>query len=99
MHEAGRHVAVALRYQLGAEDLPTVVAKGHGATAERIVATALMHGVPIREDRDLVAVLAAIDVGRPIPPVAFLAVAEILACLYRHNARLAGAGSDVDLAR
>lgn len=96
MAKAGTHVAVALRYELSGDDLPRVVAKGHGAMAERIVAAALTHGVAIREDRDLVAVLAAIDVGRPIPPVAFLAVAEILACLYRHNARLAGAHADVE---
>jgi flagellar biosynthesis protein len=97
MSEPGKRIAVALRYELGADDLPTVTAKGHGSIAERIVEAARQHGVPIREDRDLVAVLAALDVGRPIPPVAFLAVAEILACLYRHNARLAAAHADADV--
>ncbi len=96
MPEAGKQIAVALRYELSGDDLPTVVAKGHGSLAERIVAAALTHGVPIREDRDLVALLAALDVGRPIPPIAFLAVAEILACLYRHSARLAAADADAD---
>lgn len=96
MSEAGKRIAVALRYELSADDLPTVTAKGHGSIAERILEAARRHGVPIREDRDLVGVLAALDVGRPIPPIAFLAVAEILACLYRHNARLAAARADAD---
>jgi flagellar biosynthesis protein len=91
MHTAGRKVAVALRYELGGTRLPMLVAKGHGAIAERIIDRAARHDLPIRQDADLVRVLDALDVGSEIPPAAFLAVAEILACLYRHNARLAAA--------
>ena len=77
--------AVALRYDPNADDLPRVVAKGHGAIAEQILAVAEAHGVPIRKDRNLVEVLDRLDINAPIPVAAFAAVAEILAHLYRVN--------------
>lgn len=88
-----KRIAVALRYDLAEDRLPTVVAKGQGELAGQMVARATDHGVPVREDPDLVEVLVALDVGSEIPPLAFLAVAEILACLYRHNARVAAEAS------
>jgi len=77
--------AVALRYDSGGDDLPRVVAKGHGAIAEQIKAVAEAHGVIIRRDRDLVEVLDSLEINAPIPVAAFAAVAEILAHLYRVN--------------
>jgi flagellar biosynthesis protein len=78
-------VAVALRYDADGDDLPRVVAKGHGAVAEQIIAVAKAHGVVVRRDRDLVEVLDRLDINAPIPVAAFAAVAEILAHLYRVN--------------
>lgn len=60
-----------------------VVASGRGALAEAILAIAFEHGVNVREDADLVELLAAVDVDSPIPLEAFAAVAEILAYLYQ----------------
>ncbi len=83
MGVAAAEVAVALRYDAdGGGGLPFVTAKGRGAIAARIVALAEEHGLPVRRDAELAQVLAALDVGRPIPAVAFAAVAEILAYLY-----------------
>lgn len=86
--------AVALRYDPAAMPSPQVVAAGQGEIAERIIALAREHGVPIREDPDLVAVLAALDIGSAIPPELYQAVAEVLAFVYRlnaaHGARRAG---------
>lgn len=78
-------IAVALRYDSKGDDLPRVVAKGHGAIAEQIVAVAEEHGVAVRRDQDLVEVLDRLEINAPIPVAAFAAVAEILAHLYRVN--------------
>ncbi len=83
--------AAALKYALGSDALPTVVASGKGAVAERIVQLAFAHGVPVREDPDLAHLLAAIDSGHDIPPDAVMAVAEVLSHLYRLNRLVAEA--------
>lgn len=82
--------AVALRYDADGEHLPRVVAKGHGAIAEQILAVAKEHGVAVRRDRDLVEVLDRLEINAPIPVAAFAAVAEILAHLYRVNEKMGG---------
>jgi flagellar biosynthesis protein len=84
-------LAVALRYLAGTDAAPTVVATGRGAVARRILAVAEASGVPLVADPDLAALLAHLDLDRQIPEEAFAAVAEILICLYRANAELAGA--------
>jgi flagellar biosynthesis protein len=86
--------AVALRYHPEKGELPEVTAKGRGAIAAQIKAIAAEQGIPIRRDSDLVAVLDTLDLGSPIPTVAFAAVAEILAQLYRANAALAADGRE-----
>jgi flagellar biosynthesis protein len=80
--------AVALRYHPENGELPEVTAKGRGAIAAQIKAIAAERGIPVQRDGDLVAVLDKLDVGSPIPTVAFAAVAEILAQLYRANAAM-----------
>ncbi len=77
--------AVALRYDAGRDGAPNVVAKGKGETARRILELAEEHGVPVREDRDLLELLAALDVGEEIPLELYAAVAELLAYLWRLN--------------
>ena len=80
-------IAVALVYDLDASP-PAVVASGRGSVAERIVDLAFANGVKVREDADLAEVLAAVDLEAAIPPEAFVAVAEILAYVYRANGAL-----------
>lgn len=77
-------LAVALDYD-GGEQGPRVAAKGRGAVAERIVELALAAGVRVREDSDLAEVLAAVELDSEVPPEALIAVAEILAYIYRAN--------------
>jgi flagellar biosynthesis protein len=81
-------LAVALRYDPDRDAAPRVVAKGRGAIATQIVALAREHRVAIRRDRDLAALLGALQIDCPIPVAAFAAVAEILARLYRANRQL-----------
>ena len=81
-HHTKRRKAVALQYAEG-EKAPHVVASGIGYIADRIVALAGEHNVPIEENTSLAEILSQIDVGYEIPPEAYRAVAEILAFLYR----------------
>lgn len=80
-----RPVAVALKYELGTRTLPKVVATGRGTVAEQILELAFANGVKVREDADLVEILSAVDVDSTIPVEAIVAVAEILAHVYRAN--------------
>jgi flagellar biosynthesis protein len=80
--------AAALRYQPQAPFLdaaPRLVAKGDGLLAERILALAREHGIPVEQDPDLLAALEPLQVDRVIPPELFKAVAVMLASLYRAN--------------
>jgi flagellar biosynthesis protein len=81
-------VAVALTYELGKSHLPRVVASGRGLIAERIREIAVEAGIPVREDPDLAALLAAVDLDSEIPPEAMIAVAEILAQILLLNRQM-----------
>ena len=83
--EKKRDAAVALKYNEEDDDAPRVVAKGFGLTAEKIREAAEKCGIPIRQDSDLVEMLAQIDIDREIPPQLYAAVAEVLAMVYRAN--------------
>lgn len=85
-----RQKAAALKYQPEAPFLdvaPRLVAKGAGHLAERILALAKAHGVPIQQDADLMAALAPLEVNSLIPQELFQAVAIVLAALYKANGR------------
>jgi flagellar biosynthesis protein len=86
-----RPLAVALRYRRGEMPAPRVTAKGEGELARQILAQARAHGVPVREDPDLLELLGACELGAEIPSELYQAVAEVLAFLYRLNGRVAGA--------
>ncbi len=60
-----------------------MTAKGQGQLAERIVEMARKNGVPVREDRFLLAALEGLDVGQDVPPELYQVVAEILVAVYR----------------
>ncbi len=89
-HDAPRKtpIAVAIDYDAADSCAPKVVASGRGAIAEQILRLAFARGVKVREDADLAELLSAIDVDSEIPVEAFIAVAEILAYVYRLNGSL-----------
>lgn len=74
--------AAAIRYRHGQDRAPQVTAAGRGQVAEKIIALARAHGVPIHEDRNLVEVLSSIGLNEEIPTELYKAIAEILAFLY-----------------
>jgi flagellar biosynthesis protein len=80
-----RSLAVALAYSPG-DAAPRVVAKGRGLTAETIIALAREHEVYVHQSPEMVALLMQVDLDDHIPPQLYLAVAELLAWLYRVEA-------------
>jgi flagellar biosynthesis protein len=74
--------AVALAYS-EIDAAPRVVAKGRGLLAEQIIARARDAGVYVHESPELVSLLMQIDLDQRIPPQLYVAVAELLAWLYR----------------
>lgn len=76
--------AVALRYDAGKDAAPVVVARGKGAFAARVVATARGAGVPVLERPPLArALYGGVREGSAVPQQLFAAVAEVIAFLYR----------------
>lgn len=78
-----RRRAAALRYVPGEMAAPEVVGSGEGAVAERIIALAREHGIPIHESRDLVNLLTRLPPDSAIPVELYRAVAEVMAFLIR----------------
>jgi flagellar biosynthesis protein len=68
---------------------PRVVAKGQGLIADEIIERARAAGVPIHASRELTALLTQVDLDQHIPPALYVAVAEVLAWVYRLEARTA----------
>ena len=86
MSESRYNKSAALTYS--GEGAPRLVAKGEGGLAERIKATAQEFGVPVVEEAGLVQMLCQIPLGDEIPPALYVAVAEVLAHIFRINNRV-----------
>jgi flagellar biosynthesis protein len=80
--EDHRKTAVALTYEAGAS-APQVVAKGRGLIAQAIIERASEAGIYVHESPELVALLMQVELDEAIPPQLYIAVAELLAWLYR----------------
>ncbi len=80
-------IAAALKYEGAKGSAPRVTAKGRGYIADKIIAEARRHGIPIKEDPALVQILSLLDIDEHIPPELYKAVAEILAFVYSLNER------------
>jgi len=82
------HVAVALRYEAKGMEAPVMVAKGADHLAERIREIARAYGVPIVRRPELArTIYSAVEPGNPIPEALYVAVAEVLAMIYRLRRR------------
>jgi len=81
-------LSVALRYEAKTMDAPVVVAKGAGHLAEKIREIARAYGVPIVRKPELArTIYATVEPGRSIPESLYVAVAEVLAMIYRLRRR------------
>ncbi|MBL3528211.1 MAG: EscU/YscU/HrcU family type III secretion system export apparatus switch protein [gamma proteobacterium endosymbiont of Lamellibrachia anaximandri] len=73
-------LAIALNYD--GENAPKLTAKGRGELAERILALAEEHDVPLHEDAELAALLSQVPLGDEIPEALYRAIAEVIAFAY-----------------
>ncbi|MCD1257804.1 flagellar biosynthesis protein FlhB [Paenibacillus athensensis] len=82
------HYAVAIQYDAGRMQAPTVLGKGTDFIALKIRETAKQHGVMIMENKPLArALYAQVEIGESIPAELFQAVAEVLAYVYKVKGR------------
>jgi flagellar biosynthetic protein FlhB len=82
--------AVALEYLPEKMAAPLVVAKGRGLLAQKIKREARWYEIPIVENVPLAqALYRSVEIGGSIPAKLYAAVAEVLAFIYRAQARLA----------
>jgi len=78
------HIAVALKYDPLVAAAPLVVAMGERLIAQRIKELAFKAGIPVIENKPLArALLASAKVNEPVPPALYVAVAEIIAFVFR----------------
>ena len=77
-----RPSAIALSYA-DKHRAPLVIAKGYGAVADSIVRRARENGLYVHESPELVKLLMQVSLDDEIPPQLYLAVAQVLAWLYR----------------
>jgi len=77
------HLAIAIEYQEGMR-APKVLAKGPYRVAERIVKIAREHHIPVVQNIPLArAIYKTIEIGQEISPDLYLAMAEVLAYVYK----------------
>ena len=88
MTEGKRKKAVGIKYDSSRDRAPKIKAKGAGYLADRILNLARKHGVPIKQDNELVETLYSLDIDQEIPPELYRAVAEVLAFIYRLSLEL-----------
>ena len=77
-------LAIAIQYDIETMAAPVVVAKGAGSVALRIRRLALENNIPVVERKELArALFKHVDVGKPIPPEQYAAMAEVLRYVYQ----------------
>lgn len=75
--------AAALRYDKSKSSAPTVIAKGKGLSAQKIIEIARENNLPIRKDEDLVELLSKVELDKEVPENLYKAVAEIFSFIYK----------------
>lgn len=82
------HYAVALRYDKEIAPAPYVVAKGVDHMAQKIKEIAREHDIEIMENKPLArALYSNVELGEQIPEELYVAVAEVLAAVYKATGR------------
>lgn len=75
---ARRRTAAALRYDVGKDRAPLILASGRGTIADEIVRIAQDNEIPLYEDTGLADLLAKLEIDAEIPPELYVLVAEVL---------------------
>jgi flagellar biosynthesis protein FlhB len=78
------HLAIALKYSPESMQAPKVLAKGAHKLAERIIEVARGNHIPVMQNIPLAhALYKTVEVDQEIPPELYIAVAEVLAYVYK----------------
>lgn len=77
--------AATLQYDKDKAAAPKLTAKGRGMVAEKILAIAEEHGIPVHRDADLIEILEKTEIDTEIPLEVYAVVAEIFAFVYKAN--------------
>lgn len=83
MSDDKRKIATALKYDRATGQAPTVVAKGLGLIAEKIIESAENSDVQVYKDETLAKQLYNLSIGDEIPEELYTTVAEVLAFIAR----------------
>lgn len=78
------HYAIAIRYQVGEDDIPTVLAKGMDEIAQKMKEEAKKLQVPMIENRAVArALYPLVEAGDHVPVEMYESIAEIIALVYQ----------------
>lgn len=77
--------AAAVSYDADNDLAPKLVATGKGLIAEEIIRIAEENGIPIRKDKNLMAILSTLEINEIIPVEAYAAMVEILKTIEKYN--------------
>jgi flagellar biosynthetic protein FlhB len=83
-----QHLAVAIKYEEKDMAAPKIVAKGAGNLAARIREIATEHGIPIVENKPVARALYKQELNTFIPEELYVAVAKILAYIYKLKGKI-----------
>ena len=83
-----QHLAVAIKYDDSKMHAPKIVAKGAGVLAAKIKEIAKEHGVPVVEDKPIARALYKFDLNSFVPEELYVAVAKILAYIYKIKGKI-----------
>lgn len=82
------HLAVAMEYKPEKMNAPRLLAKGSYLQAQRIVDEARRHDIPVIQNIPLArAIYRTVEIDREIPPDLYVAMAEVLAYVYRQRGK------------
>ena len=87
-----KKIASALKYDMGSDNAPYVVAMGSGELADKIIQKGQEHGVKVVEDRPLAKLLQSLNIGQEIPEELYHAVAQILVFISEMDSEFAKYG-------
>ncbi|MBI5724564.1 MAG: flagellar biosynthesis protein FlhB [Planctomycetes bacterium] len=94
------HYAVALQYDSDTMMAPKVVAKGADLLCERIKQIAAEHNIPIVRRPELArAIYSTVELDEYIPEALYVAVAEVLAMIFRLRSRRQRAEATINVAK
>lgn len=82
--------AAALKYEIGKDFAPVVVASGYGEVAEKIISIAEQQGIPVYRDDSVSSILCMLDVGKNIPPELYEIIAKVYCSILATAAKYRG---------